>query len=109
METKKEELLRFLSWMAEYPNIWWVFSTGDYIDTATCREMTEQLMQKGFWLLIPAVVGRTKSIEMENMIHKLCLKKLQESWGNLSEQELLEEIMELLTQAAERDYKTGDE
>ena len=96
MDAKKEELVRFLNYLQEDRKLYWSFICDDGLDMKTCKEVIERLVDKEFYLLIPAVIGRTKSLEIEDLVHKFCLRALAEYCSSRTMEEIADEFRRLL-------------
>lgn len=96
MEAKKEELLRFIRWISEEPAFWYFVICDGGISTEDAIKLIESLIKNEFYILVPIVIGHTRSLEMENLLNKLCLSKLCESWNGYTMAEIVEEVSGLL-------------
>ena len=81
MEVKKEELLRFIRWISEEPAFWYFVICDGGISTEDAIKLIDSLIKNEFYILVPIVIGHTRSMEIENLLNKLCLNKLCESWN----------------------------
>lgn len=93
---RKDDLLRFIKWMTDYPELWNIISMDNYVDTDKCIEVIEELEQQGFYLLIPLFLSHNINSNVEKGLDKFIVKKVLESWTDKSIEEISTEFKSIL-------------
>ena len=91
-ENKKEELLRLIKWIADYPDMWTKVTTENFLSAEECIEVIKELERQEFYLLIPVFLERCMGTEMGAGINRLIAYKLIECWKNETLQDIEKEI-----------------
>ena len=107
MESKKQELIRFIRWLGENPSFYYFTISDVGISTDEAIELIKSLLEQQFYILIPVVLGQAHSLELDNLLHKLCLDKLCDAWSNSSMENIIAEVEELLTKREVRNESAG--
>lgn len=111
-ENRKEEFLQFVRFLSANPRIWYQMVCDDNLDTESACELIKILVQHEFYVLIPVIIGRTKSLGIDELIYRMFLEMLYECWKDNPIEAIREDILSLLnlvkkkTTEVQKDGKT---
>lgn len=95
-KARKDDMLRFIKWMTDYPELWNLISMDNDADTDKCIEVIEELERQEFYLLIPLFLSHNININMEKGIDRFIVKNLLEGWTDKSIEEISTEFKSIL-------------
>ena len=95
-ETRKDDLLRLIKWIADYPDMWTKVTTENFLSVEECMEVVHELEEQGFHLLIPVFLENCLATEMGYGMDMLVAYKMVESWEKKSLEEIQEEFNSVL-------------
>lgn len=79
-EVQKEEFLKLVKWITDYPKMWAIVSMENDLDVEDCLSVIGELENRGFHLLIPVLLSNNINQEVEGMLDCLAVKYMRESW-----------------------------
>lgn len=96
---KRDDLLRFIKWMMEYPEMADMISTDNNANVDQCIEVIEELERQEFYILIPLFLSHNINTNVDKGISRFVAKKILESLVDMSIEDISAEFKEILLSA----------